>query len=118
MDNLRTSEEGLGEFSSLITYSLPCLGRIQYNCEQNFTRYSLPITDATYGLDWKGGPFFARERERRSKALPLLILGFIKIRKGSWHVGILDFLRLYAAEGFARSDWRVSKGAAEFKTPL
>ena len=56
--------------------------------------------------------------QRRSEALPLLILGFIKIREGSWHVGILDFLRLYAAEGFARSDWRVSKGAAEFKTPL
>ena len=55
--------------------------------------------------------------QRRSKALPLLILGFIKIRKGSsWHVGILDFLPLYAAEGFGLAGFKEGgRAAAEFK---
>ena len=57
-----------------------------------------------------------RGRGRRcSKALPLLILGFIKIRKGrpkqagrqaGRHVGILDFLPLYAAEGFGLAGFK------------
>ena len=54
---------------------------------------------------WIGERAFLRQR--RSKALPLLILGFIKIRKGSsWHVGILDFPLFMQLKV---SDWRVSK---------
>ena len=53
--------------------------------------------------------------QRRSEALPLLILGFIKIREGSWHVGILDFLPLYADEGFGLAGFK--KRGRRIQTP-
>ena len=46
MSKLRSAEAELSEFSSLIAYSLPRLGRTSYICKQNFTRLSLPITDS------------------------------------------------------------------------
>ena len=47
---LRIGEARLSEFCLLIAYSLPCLGKTQWICKQNFTKVSLPLTDSNYYL--------------------------------------------------------------------